>query len=335
MVSCADRESDAATLQRAIDSSAPGAVISITGGTCLLSRGITLLGDRTYTGGSTTGTVLRQDGSLPYVLASAAYVTGAAQTGDPLAIRYLTVACDGSGGTDGIIILNWQADVQHLDVTRCGGSGIVDTNTTAAGHAITNTSVNSRFDDNFITDSGRDGFEVIDSGRAVTDGYLDDNQIGSSGQDGINLQTAAGWVVSGNHLYGDGQSGIFAGRMYGTTISGNFIEDFGSRQRSGTWYGIVGTGQASVGSTISGNDITNDHGELPGATHVYLAVHQARGGTGYLAVTGNLIVGAAPGDVGLAFSGAPGRLIVGSSGNEVARVSTVRRVSDTVLTAGI
>jgi parallel beta-helix repeat protein len=332
-VICTDSDSDAATLQHAIDSSSPGADISITG-TCLLSRGITLLGGRSYTGDSTTGTVLRQGGRMSYVLASASYVTDFATTGDPLAIRDLTIGCDGSGTTDGIIVLDWQVDVQHVDVSRCGGSGIVDTSIAANGHAITNTSVNSRFDDNFITGSGGYGFEVADGRHAVTDGYLDGNQIASSAKDAIYLQTASGWDVSGNHLYGNGQDGISAARMYGTTISDNYIEDFGSRQNSGTWYGIVGTVQADVGSTISGNKISNDVGEVPGARHVYVAVTQASGGTGYLSVFGNVIVGARPGDIGFSFSGRPSRLLVASSGNEVARVGTARRTSDSTLTSG-
>ena len=59
-VNCGDTPADAATLQRAIDASPDGSVIQI-GGTCLLSRGIVLLSNRTYTGASRTGTVLRQD----------------------------------------------------------------------------------------------------------------------------------------------------------------------------------------------------------------------------------------------------------------------------------
>lgn len=333
-VACSDADSDAATLQHAIDSSSPGAQISITGGTCLLSRGITLLGGRSYAGDSTTGTVLRQAARMSYVLASASYVTDFTTTGDPLAIRDLTVACDGSGTTDGIVVVAWQVDVQHVDVSHCGGSGIVDTSITANGHVITNTSVNSRFDDNFISGSGGYGFEVSDGRHAVTDGYLDGNQIASSAKDAIYLQTASGWDVSGNHLYGNGQDGISAARMYGTTVADNYIEDFGSRQDSGTWYGIVGTVQGNVGSTISGNKISNDRGETPGAGHVDVAITQASGGTGYLAVFGNVIIGAGPSDVGFSFSGRPGRLLVASSGNEVAQVGTARRTSDTTLTSG-
>jgi Right handed beta helix region len=331
---CTGTPADAAGLQRVINSSAPGAVISINGGTCLLTQPVSLAGSRTYTGDSTTGTVLKQGGSLSYLLVSAAYRANSHTTGNPLAIRDLTVACDGSGATDGIVLLNWQLDVEHVDVSNCGGSGIVDTSVTANGRSITNTSVNSRFDDNFITHSGSYGFEVVDTRTAVTDGFLQDNQIAFSGKDGIRLETASGWDVSGNHLYGNAQDAIDADGLYGTTIASNYIEDFGARQRSGTWYGITGTVQGNVGSTISGNKLANILGVQPGASHVYVAITQTRGGTGYLSVTGNVIVGARSGNVGFAYAGRPDKLIVASAGNAVSGPGTVRRQSGTVSITG-
>ena len=323
-VTCRDSTSDAARLQHAIDASTPGAEIDIQGGTCLLTKGITLLGDRTYVGGNTAGTVLKQGAAMPYLLASSAYVHDDKSTGDPLEIRDLTVACNGSGSTNGIIVLNWDSDVEEVNVGGCGGSGIVDTNSTANGGAISNTSVNSRFDNNFITNSGQYGFEVFDSGNSVTDGFLDDNQIASSGRDAIYLANSEGWDVSGNHVYGVGQDAIRADRMYGTTIADNYIEDFGDRQTSGTWYGIAGTAQGSVGSTIDANKISNDGTGPDGARYIYLGVTQTNYGTGYLSVTGNVIVGTRPGDVGLYFSGGGNRLVIASSGNVVSAVRTVR-----------
>lgn len=322
-VTCQDRSTDAARLQQAIDSSPVGAAIEFQGGTCLLTRGLTLLGDRTYTGGSTTGTVLRQAGSADYVLASSAYADDATSTGDPLTIRDLTIACDGSGGTDGIILMNWQVDVEYVDVSGCGGSGIVDSNTNAAGHPIVNTSVNSRFDNNFITGSGGYGFEVRDTGNSVTDGFLDDNEIAFTRLDAIHLENAAGWDISGNHLYNVGENAISASRLFGTTISDNYVEDFAAGQRSGTWYGIFGTVQEGQGSTILGNKIFNDRGEQPGATHVYIGITQTNsGGTGqgHLAVTGNVVIGDQRSDIGIFLSGGQNKLDVATSGNQVSGV---------------
>jgi len=309
-------------LQRAINSSPVGAAIQFQG-TCLLTTGITLPGDRTYTGESTTGTVLKQDGSASYVLASSAYVDNSTTTGAPLSIRDLTVACDGSGSTDGIILLDWQADVENVDVSGCGGSGIVDTNTNASGGVITNTSVNSRFDNNFITGSGRYGFYVQDSGNSVTDGFLENNDIASSRLDAIHLDNAAGWNISGNHLYNNGQDGITAYRLFGTTIASNYVEDFGDGKRSGTWYGIIATAQDGPGSTILGNKVFNDLGESAGPSYVYIGVAQANAGTGHLSVTGNVILGDRRSDVGISLSGGQHRLDVAASGNQVSGVGTV------------
>jgi len=323
-VNCGDTPADAAALQRAIDSSPAGSVIQI-GGTCLLNRGIVLLPNRTYTGASRTGTVLRQDTAMPYVLASSAYVNNSATTGSPLAIQQLTVACSGHGNTDGIIIMNWQTDVQEVDVSNCGGSGIVDTSQTPNGATIRNTSVNSRFEDNFITGSGASGFQVIDHGNSVTDGFLLDNRIADSGGTAVLMGNAAGWNISGNHLYNDKSDAIMANRLYGTTISGNYIEDFASRRTAGQWYGISGTVQGGNGSTIYGNRIFNDLGETGDATHIYIGVTSVNGHTGNLAVYGNSIRGAGPRDVALSFSAGAGTLTVAVAGNVITQVGTTER----------
>jgi hypothetical protein len=328
-VTCADTVSDAGRLQHAIDTSQPHAVIEISG-TCLLDHGIVLLANRTYTGDGRTATVLRQDAPMAYVMASAGYVRNGSTTGAPLTIEQLTVSCTGQGRTNGIVVLNWQVEVQQADVTNCGGSGIVDTSQTANGGSITNTSVNSRFSDNFITGSGADGFEVIDNRNAVTDGYLTDNQIASSGKAAVAMENAAGWNISGNHLYNDAGNGIVAGRLFGTTISGNFIEDFASRQASGTWYGITGSVQEGDGSTIFGNSVFNDLGERGGATHVYIAILKVNSGIGRVAVTGNVIAGAARTDVALSFDAGAHHLVVASSGNVISGVGTLTQHSGTV-----
>jgi hypothetical protein len=315
-VACRDNPGDAARIQAAIDASAPGTVLQI-GGTCLLTRGIVLAGGRKYVGGPTTGTVLRQGGPMSFVLASSAYVGNSATTGDPIQISDLTIACNGSGSTDGIIVMNWQTDVQQVNVQGCGGSGIVDTSVGQGGKAITNTSVNSRFEDNFISDNGNYGIEVLDPVNAVTDGFATDNQIANSGADGMYFQNSEGWVISGNHLYGDGADGIDAERLYGATISNNYIEDFDATARSGTWYGIVSSVQGSLGSVIAANKVFNDTGERPGASHVYIAITTANYGTGYLSVSGNVVATVVRADKAFYFNGAPHALVVASADNQV------------------
>ena len=267
---------------------------------------------------------------MRYVMASAAFVNNDSTTGAPLTVQRLTVACSGGGQTDGIVILNWQADVHDVNVSNCGGSGMVDTSQTADGRSITNTSVNSRFVDNSISGSGANGFRVIDNSNAVTDGYLVDNQIASSRGNAIEMANAAGWRISGNHLYNDVTNGILAERMYGTTISGNYIEDFASRQTDGTWYGIAGSAQDGYGSTIYGNNVFNEVGENGNARHIYIAITRTNTGTGYVSVTGNMIVGASMSDVAFSFNGGVHNLIVTSSGNSVRNVGLIIQHSGSV-----
>ena len=328
-VACRNNPGDAARIQAAINASAPGTVLRISG-TCLLTRGIVLAGGREYVGGPTTGTVLRQHGPMNFVLASDAYVNNSATTGDPIQIRNLTVACDGSGSTDGIIIMNWHTDVRQVDVRGCGGSGIVDTSAAQDGKAITNTSVNSSFVDNFISDNGQYGFEVLDPVNAVTDGFFTDNQIANSGADGIYLQNSGGWVISGNHVYGNGADGIDAERLYAATISDNYVEDFGATAQSGTWYGIVGSAQGGLGSAIAANKVFNDTGEEPGVGYVYIAVTVTNYGTGYLSVSGNVIATLVRADKAFYFNGAPHALVVASAANQVSGPGTPRTLGRAV-----
>jgi hypothetical protein len=333
-VTCHDDASDAASIQTAIDASSPGSVIQIGGGTCLLTKGLVLTGNRTYAGASTTGTVLKQASAMSYVLAASDYTGNSTTTGDPLQIRDLTVACDGTGDTDGIVIMNWQVDVAQVDVHDCGGTGITDTSVPVDGKPITNTSVNSRFENDFISNSGQYGFAVIDPVNAVTDGFFTDNQVADSGNDGVYLQNTEGWNITGNHLYGDGGDGIEAERLYGTTIASNYIEDFGTGRQTGTWYGISGTAQDGPGSVILGNKVFNG-GEQSGARHVYIAVTAASSGTGHLSVSANVVQTVASADEAFSFSGAPHQLVVASAANQVSGPGQARVTgSGVTITAG-
>jgi hypothetical protein len=333
-VVCTDATTDAAAVQSAINDSAAGSTIQIAGPTCLLTAGITLLGDRSYVGGATgdeTGTVLKQDGTLPYLLASDAYVQDATtRTGDPLAVRSLSLQCDGTGSTDGVIIESWDVDVQQVDVDDCGGSGIVDTSTDAAGQplapattgAAQPTSVNSRFENDFITNSGQYGFAVIDTKNVVTDGFLLDNQISNSGLDQISMQTSTGWNISGNHLYGDGHNGIVADNMWSTTIADNYIEDFDADKAAGTYSGILAQANGGNTSVISGNKVFEWAKEATGATYDFIQV-SALYGDATLVSFGNALYGnGTSADVGFAYAGAGYTLGVTSTGNSVQGMAT-------------
>jgi hypothetical protein len=174
-----------------------------------------------------------------------------AGTGDPLTVQDLAIACD-SSATNGLVLMAWQVIVSHVDVTGCD-SGIVDTNTDAAGTAIpaSDTSVNSRFDDNLVQNSASHGFWVDDSGNAVTDGFFDDNQVAASGQNAVELDNAAGWNVTGNHLYNDTQDGIYASE--GTSASYTYL---GVSQNSSDCAGLLTVNGNVIYDQTAGNKAT-------------------------------------------------------------------------------
>lgn len=343
-VSCADRGSDAATLNSAITGSQPGDQILISG-QCMLTASITLLGDRSYTGGSRTGTVLQQasGANLPYLLASDSYVGNETFTGLPFSVRHLTIDCNSgqnTAPTNGLVLRSWLTTATDLQVENCGGDGILVANTTPGKVVLAKNSheVNGAIDDNYISNSGKYGVYGQDTENNVTDWHLDDNYISQSGQDAIHLDNAAGWYVDNNHIYGDQKNAIYASRLYGTSISGNYIEDFGQAGGTTTWYGIEGTVQGDAASVIAGNRVFQFQPEKTGASYRFIALTQVNYGSGDVAVTGNTIRGSGSGaDTGFYFSGGPTYpLTVASSGNLVTSVGTARTIGTGVtLSPGI
>ncbi len=327
---CAGKSTDAATLNSAISSSKPGDQILISG-QCLLTHPVTLLGERSYLGGSRAGTVLKQasGANLPYLLASDTYVSNADYVGLPFSVHQLTIDCNRAGNTaatDGLVLHSWQTTADDLQILNCGGDGILVTNATRNGTTLTNHEVNGVIANNYIYNSGVSGIYAQDGGNAVTDWRLEDNAIADSGQDGVHLQDAAGWYIDGNHLYGNRHNAIYANRIFATSIENNYIEDFGDAGGDSTWYGINATAQDGPTSTIAGNRVFMYPAEKSGTKYRYIAVTQVNNGTGAVTVTGNSILGAGkPADTGFYFGVGPGKaLSVTSSGNSVLSVGTTR-----------
>jgi hypothetical protein len=166
---------------------------------------------------------------------------------------------------------------------------------------------------------GGSGLFVEDTGNSVTDWQLEDNYIAGTGGDGIAMDNAAGWMLNGNHIYGvDGDSALYANRLYGSSISDNYIEDFGTT-------GVLATVQGGASSTITNNRIFQDAGR--GGTFL-----QVLGNYGHAkaAITGNTIRGRGLG-IGLDYQrGSATSLEVTSNGNLVTDVEIDRQVGEGV-----
>ncbi|AKF86510.1 hypothetical protein MFUL124B02_28210 [Myxococcus fulvus 124B02] len=342
-VACNNTVSDDDTLNAAVAASATGDELVISG-PCLINATIRLRGQRAYRGGEPSGTVIRQanGANLAALMASDTWLDGDTYTGNPVSVKNVTLegnpANNTGRATDGIVLMSWNSTVENTRINHMRGSGIRLTNTNSAGTAIVNTQVNGRIVHNFISDSGLHGVFVQDSGNSVTDWDLIDNWIADSGGSAIRMENSAGWKVRGNHLYGVGQTAIVAQRLFGATLSDNYIEGFGEGPTAGTWAGIDATVQGDAASVISDNKVFNFGGEPNTASRYhYLSISQVNYGAGFVSVTGNVIRGVgSTRSTGLNYEKGSGTaLTVTSTGNLVTGVTTARNVGTGVtVTAG-
>lgn len=323
---CNHSKSDASVLQKAIDTSHAGSEI-VFHGPCLLTSTLVLAGGRSYRGDSPSTAISGAPNSnLPALLASDSWADDSTSTGLPISLTNLTLnarANKNPSSGPALIIRSWDSTLSGLRIMNANTDGLLLTNLSHDGTALSTTQVNGTIQNVFVSNSGQSGIHVQDTGNSVTDWNLLDNWVADSGSDAIRIKNGAGWTIERNHIYGVGGAGINVDRLYATSLSDNYIEDF---QTSG----ITATVQGDAASTISGNRIFNFHG----AGTDYLAVTEVNYGHGDLAVTGNMIRGSGSG-VGLSYQGGDHSLTVLSSGNLVTDVTRPRVVGNNVqLTTG-
>ncbi|MGC7102140.1 right-handed parallel beta-helix repeat-containing protein [Amycolatopsis lurida] len=328
VVACANNTTDDEKLNTAIAATSPGDEV-VFEGTCLIDGTIKLLGERAYRGHSRAGTVIRQaaGANLPAMLASDSYLDNVPYTGLPVAVE--SVSLDGNRAAnpaagDALVLRSWQSTVEDVEIFGANRHGLRLTNLSANGTALQNTQVNGRIVGNHVAESGGRGIFVEDTGNSVTDWQLLDNWIADSGSDGIALDNTAGWMVQRNHVYGVGGTAIAAQRLFASTVSDNYIEDFATA-------GLQASLQGDAASTIANNRIFRFNGG--GGTFLSLGVNY---GTGNATVTGNAIRGGGTG-IGLDYQLGGGTACqLASTGNLVTGVTTPRRVAAGVtVTAGL
>ena len=326
---CANNTGDDERINAALGSTTSGGEVVLTG-TCLIDGTIRLVGDRTLRGTSRTGTVIQQaaGANLDAMLASDTYLDNVPWTGAPVAVRSLTLLAEGGTnptGHDALVLRSWQSVVEDVVIRDARRHGIRVTNLSANGTALANTTqVNGRIVGNHIHGSGERGVHVEDTGNTVTDWQLLDNWIGGAGTDGIGLDNTAGWLVRGNHVYDVGRVALWADRLFGSSITDNYLEDFVES-------GIRLSLQGEAASTVANNRVF----DFSGGTGTFLETI-VNYGTANLAVTGNTLRGNGTG-VGLDYQRGPGTaLVVTSTGNLVTNVATPRRTGTGVtVTAGV
>jgi hypothetical protein len=321
---------DTAVLTNAIAASRPGDQIQIHG-VCLVNKTIVLEGDRSYIGDSRTGTIIRQapGANLAALVASDSWAEDSAYTGDPIRIAHMTLDGNSQNNslTSVLVIRSWLTVIDDLQIENAPEDGLQITSVSANGTPLSNTEVNGRISNCFITHSKRNGVHIVDPGNSVTDWSLLDSWVAGSGESAISMDNAAGWTIRGNHVYGVQHNAIYANRCWGTTIDGNYIEDFGGAG-TGTSYGIACTVQGGAASVISDNKVFQFGSEPSSGNFVYIGIPQVNYGTGVINVVDNIIRGAnGPHDTGLSYQkGGGASLQILSADNNVQSAGTPRVV---------
>lgn len=339
---CNNTTADDATIQTAITAANPGDVIDIDGGTagiCLIDATVKLRDDRTVRGHS-RGVVIKQANSanLTAMFASGSWVDNTTFTSVDETVENLTFdgnkANNTSTSTVGLMLRTWNSAFRNLFIENTKGDGIRVTNLSANSTALTASSVNSVISDVYVTDAGGDGIHVTDTGSVMTDWHIVDGWIANPGGNAVGMDNAAGWLVSGLHLYGVQLDAILAKRCFGTRIVGNYVEDYGKQASSGTTYhGIYCNPAQDAAGTVIANNAVHHFGTYANGTFVGIQVDGPGSGTGRVAVSGNTVLGKSlASETGISYTGT---LTVSSTGNQVAAVTTARSVGGSVtLTAG-
>jgi len=156
----------------------------------------------------------------------------------------------------------------------------------------------------------------------------------------VHLENAAGWQVRNNHLYGVGLHGVYANRVFGSSVADNYIEDFGSRADMlvpvSSFYGIYASVQSGASSIISGNKVLQLHGRPAGPCSFSFIHVKLNGGTGVINVVNNAIRGATGNSkatlMGLDYANsvASGTLLLLSASNNVQQVDVDRHLAGNV-----
>jgi hypothetical protein len=283
---------------------ANGWAVDLTPGTYYVNIPVSLPGNGAITAPGPQGTTIRAVSSMSAVVAAKGWLTNTTTTDNQVNVAGFSV--DGNNlATYGLVGRNQFSHYQQVWVTGAtsdqfrldylGANGIAALTTTAVGNWI----VDCRL---FNTGSGS-GFRSNDlvGGGKFTDGYLTDTIVNGFGMTGTaslaQIDVAAGWAVTGNHLYSAQGNGLDLGRCFNTDVGGNYIETWGFSATAGFYLGIaLGAGNAprlaDNGNGTTCHDNRLSYNAAPGNAGTFIdgiSVNAAAGATGTVVVANNTI----------------------------------------------
>lgn len=312
---------DLAALQACINSSNLGDTILFPANhTYILSGPLQFIGGRAYIGGGTsqyTPAMLKLANNVNAtstlgvsgVFVAQGWATNAGSglqgsSDNPVLIQNLAINGNASnnptGKECGIILWNYWSTIRDCWINNTNMHNILVTDMCANNSAYSNNNPENRIYRNRLDNPGQNGnlaccfkLQFFKSGNntANNDGFFDENLTSGGTDTAVWFDTAAGWSIRRNHIYGSNapaRHGIYCGAGYGTLIESNYIESFGSENTaSSTYYGIFAASFANPGFTIANNNVGCN--EPTTNTSNYHYIH-ARAGSG-TAPRGMTIVG--------------------------------------------
>lgn len=245
---------DTAAIQAAIDASPDGSTVFFPAGTYLVSAPLRYKGDgRHYRGASLGATKIKK---IPTSLDATAEVTGLfvpvsfqdnwSSGLTPVTFSDMTIdgSWDGAnpGNEVGLIAQSYHGVYHRLRIWNTSHAGIMLTHLTRNGSAIPiELGSEQKIRDCYIHGCGAYGIIQTNGASNVgqnLDGLISDCYVSKSPH-GVVLLKGAGWALRRIHTYGISETAIESRRSFATIISDCLVEDFGSADTAGAYYGGI------------------------------------------------------------------------------------------------
>ncbi len=223
--------------------------------------------------------------------------------------RFFNLEIDGNSANNAgsiasnLIIMSYQSIIDQCYFVNSCHDQILITDVMNNGSTISGTGGQNRINNCYFNTAKNDHIEqVCNANNAGLDGYILNCDFNTSTASSIYMAKGSGWIIDGNHMYGVGGQAIDVKNCYGTRITNNYIESFGTTAASGSYYqGINVTVLNGPGVIISNNQISCAEPTGP-ARFDYINVSNASGNTSTFAIIeGNHLYSTNPTSKGYAF----------------------------------
>ncbi len=256
---------DSANIQAAIAASPVGAIVYFPPGTYVIGTLISLKAYRHYVGSNRWQTIIKQKNgaNLVGLFVSEDWNTYSATptAGQPIDIEEFWFdgnSTNNTASTHGLLLMNWGSRIEHCIAGNLGGDGVRLTTQNRVGVNISNNCIADQIADfHTYPPLGGSGIRIYDpSNNKLTDGTITGCLDLYGGDYGIFADASAGWLISGNHTYGQNKNGIETHYGFATEIVDNYVEQYGvAGSSSGFYTGINVSLIAGRSSVVANNRV--------------------------------------------------------------------------------